>query len=223
VYQKGTPDLSGRIYPGPMHHHKLRQVQVSRPVGLAPQPAEGTPVAEATAPVLHIRPTVVMLLAVLAATLTACSTSGPIGSSPEPYPASSTATTESNDDMSTSSAAEGTPITLDIEDTTVTGTLFDNTAARSLIDQLPLELSFTDYGGQEKIADLPAPLSLEGMPAGDDAEPLTIGYYAPDQALVLYYEHVGYYDGIVRLGEFEGLEAVRDHDDEFTAHLNLAD
>ncbi|MFW3384983.1 UNVERIFIED_CONTAM: cyclophilin-like fold protein [Kocuria sp. CPCC 205274] len=206
-----------------MHRHKLRQVQVSRPVGLAPHPAEGTPVAEATAPALHIRPTVVMLLAVLAATLTACNTSGPIGSSPEPYPASSTATTENNDDMSTPSAAEGTPITLDIEDTTVTGTLSDNTAARSLIDQLPLELSFTDYGGQEKIADLPAPLSLEGMPAGDDAEPLTIGYYAPDQALVLYYEHVGYYNGIVRLGEFEDVEAVRDHDDEFTAHLSLAD
>jgi hypothetical protein len=201
-----------------MHqHHKLRPVQVSRPVGLAPQSAE------ATAPALHIRPTVVMLLAVMAATLTACNTAGSTGSSPEPYPASSTATTENNDDMSTPSAAEGTSITFDIEGSTVTGTLSDNTAARSLIDQLPLELSFTDYGGQEKIADLPAPLSLEGMPAGDDADPLTIGYYAPDQALVLYYEHVGYYNGIVRLGEFEDLGAVRDHDDEFTARLSLAD
>ena len=67
----------------------------------------------------------------------------------------------------------------------MTGTLFDNTAARSLIDQLPLELTFTDCGGQEKIADLPEALSLDGVPAGDSAEPLTIGYYAPDQALVL--------------------------------------
>jgi hypothetical protein len=164
-----------------------------------------------------------MLLAVMTATLTACSTAGPTGPSTEPHPASIPATTEGTDDMSTLSAAAGTPITLDIEGTTVTGTLFDNTAARSLIDQLPLELTFTDYGGQEKIADLPAPLSLEGMPARSDADPLTIGYYAPDQALVLYYDHVGYYNGIVRLGEFDDLEAVRDHDDDFTARVSRND
>ncbi|HST73397.1 MAG TPA: cyclophilin-like fold protein [Kocuria rosea] len=163
-----------------------------------------------------------MLLAVMTATLTACGTAGPTGSSAEPRPAPSTATTENDDDMSTSPAAGGTPITLDIAGTTVTGTLFDSAAARSLIDHFPLELSFTDYGGQEKIAELPAPLSLEGMPAGDDADPLTIGYYAPDQALVLYYDHVGYYNGIVRLGEFEDLTAVRDHDGDFTARLDLA-
>ncbi len=167
-----------------------------------------------------------VLVAVMTATLTACGAAGPTGSSAEPHPASSTAsstaTTESDDNMSTSAGA-GTPITLDIEGTVVTGTLFDNAAARSLVDQLPLELSFTDYGGQEKIADLPAPLSLEGMPAGDDADPLTIGYYAPDRALVLYYDHVGYYNGIVRLGEFDDLEAVRDHDDAFTARLSRND
>ena len=89
----------------------------------------------------------------------------------------------------------------------MTGTLFDTTAARSLIDQLPLELTFTDHGGQEKIADLPAPLSFEGMPAGNDADPLTIGYYAPDRALVLYCEQVGHCNGIVRPGEFDELEA----------------
>jgi hypothetical protein len=169
----------------------------------------------------------VVLVAVMTATLTACGTAGPTGSTAEPHPASSpassTATTENDDDMSTSPAAAGTPITLDIEGTTVTGTLFDNTAARSLVDQLPLELSFTDYGGQEKIAELPAPLSLKGVPAGDDADPMTIGYYAPDQALVLYYDHVGYYNGIVRLGVFDDLEAVRDHDDTFTARLSRND
>ncbi|MEX5301353.1 cyclophilin-like fold protein [Kocuria sabuli] len=125
--------------------------------------------------------------------------------------------------MSTPSAGASTPITLDIEGTTVTATLFDNTTARSLIDQLPLELSFTNYGGQEKIATLPAPLLLEGVPAGNDADPLTNGYYAPDQALVLSYEHVGYYSGIDRLGEFDDLEAVRDHDGAFTARLNRND
>jgi hypothetical protein len=121
--------------------------------------------------------------------------------------------------MTSSPAPHGTPITINTGGETVTGTLFDSTAARSLIAQLPLTLTFTDYGGQEKIANLPAPLALEGMPAGNDADPLTIGYYAPGQALVLYYEHVGYFNGIIRIGTFDDVAAIRDHDNGFTARL----
>ena len=42
----------------------------------------------------------------------------------------------------------------------MTGTLSGNAAARSLIEQLPLTLSFRDYGGQEKIVKLRAPLPV---------------------------------------------------------------
>ena len=65
----------------------------------------------------------------------------------------------------------------------------------------------------------PEALSLDGVPAGDSAEPLAIGYYAPDQVLVLYYEHVGYSRGIVRIGSFDDLEAIRDQTGSFTARL----
>ncbi|MDQ0576616.1 cyclophilin-like fold protein [Agromyces albus] len=117
---------------------------------------------------------------------------------------------------------DGTTITITIDRTVLTGNLADNAASRSLIDQLPLTLSFTDYGGQEKIADLPTPLSLDGVPAGDDADPLTIGYYAPRQALVLYYEPVGYFNGIVRIGTLDDLTRIRGLNSDFTATLNLA-
>jgi hypothetical protein len=130
------------------------------------------------------------------------------GSSPQPSPVPSSA-----------GAADGTPITIDIDGETVTGTLSSNATARSLIGQLPLTLSFRDYGGQEKITELPEALSLDGVPAGDNAEPLTIGYYAPDQVLVLYYEHVGYSRGIVRIGSFDNLAAIRDQTSGFTARL----
>lgn len=120
---------------------------------------------------------------------------------------------------SSAGAADSTPIIIDIDGGTVTGTLSSNATARSLIGQLPLTLSFRDYGGQEKIAELPEPLSLDGVPAGDSAEPLTIGYYAPDQALVLYYERVGYSPGIVRIGSFDDLAAIRDQTSGFTARL----
>jgi hypothetical protein len=144
---------------------------------------------------------------------------------PSSPPQTSSATAESSQPsvQISESAAESTPISIQIDGETVTGTLSGNAAARSLIGQLPLTLSFSDHGGQEKIAELPAPLSLDGVPAGDDAEPLTIGYYAPDQALVLYYEHVGYFPGIVRIGTFEDLASIRDRTGGFTARLALAD
>ena len=103
-----------------------------------------------------------------------------------------------------------TDITITVNGTTITGVLQASAATASLLAQLPLELSFEDFGGQEKIAALPAPLALDGMPSGSSAEPGTIGYYAPDQALVLYYESVGYYNGIIPLGTFADVDTVRD-------------
>jgi hypothetical protein len=121
---------------------------------------------------------------------------------PSPTPTSSTQTPEAS--------VTETSITITVNDTTVTGVLQASAATTSLLAQLPLELSFEDFGGQEKIAALPTPLALDGMPSGGSAEPGTIGYYAPDQALVLYYDTVGYYNGIIPLGTFEDVAAVRD-------------
>lgn len=112
---------------------------------------------------------------------------------------------ESEEPMTTT-----TNIMITVGDTTVRGTLDANAATADLIAQLPLELSFEDFGGQEKIAPLPTALSLDGLPSGSAAEAGTIGYYAPNQGLVLYYDSVGYYSGIIPLGTFEGVEAVRD-------------
>lgn len=134
-----------------------------------------------------------------------------------------TASPEGTETMTASENQENTPITIRIDGQAVNGTLSGNATARSLIDQLPLTLSFSEFGGQEKHADLPKPLSLEGVPAGDDADPLTIGYYAPGQTLVLYYGHVGHYTGIVRIGTFDDLAAIRDRSGRFEATLSLTD
>ena len=169
----------------------------------------------------RLRLTAAVLSLAFAAAITACSSSGGTPNADPALPPSPV-TTEDNATMTSSPAADSTPITIDITGQSVSGVLHNNTTARALIDQLPLTLTFRDHGGQEKIADLPAPLSLEGMPAGNDAEPLTIGYYAPEQALVLYYENVGHFKGIVRIGTFEDLPAVRDQAGGFTATLDIA-
>ncbi len=169
----------------------------------------------------RFRLTVAALALSFAAAITGCSTSGGAPSADRSLPPTP-ATTEDIATMTSPPASDSTPITIDITGQSVRGVLHNNTTARALIDQLPLTLTFRDHGGQEKIADLPAPLTLEGMPAGSDAEPLTIGYYAPEQALVLYYEYVGHFNGIVRIGTFEDLAAVRDQGGGFTATLDLA-
>ncbi|MFB2581377.1 cyclophilin-like fold protein [Herbiconiux sp. P15] len=101
-------------------------------------------------------------------------------------------------------------ITFTVNGTAVNAVLAPSAASTSLLAQLPLELSFDDFGGQEKIAGIPSPLALDGLPTGGSAEPGTIGYYAPDQAIVLYYDSVGYYEGIIPLGTFDGVATVRD-------------
>lgn len=96
-----------------------------------------------------------------------------------------------------------TPIRIIVDGRTIEGTLSDNAAAASLIDQLPLTLTFEDFNSVEKTGRLPEALSMEGMPDGDDPEIGDIGYYLPDRVLVLYYGDVGHWNGIARLGRFD--------------------
>ncbi|MDQ2673780.1 MAG: cyclophilin-like fold protein [Chloroflexota bacterium] len=121
-------------------------------------------------------------------------------------------------------AASETPIRVVIGTTVLTGRLWDNATARDLLGQLPLSLTFRDFNGVEKIAALPRKLSMEGVPAGDDPLPREIGYYHPSGDLVFYYEDVGYFTGIVRLGQFDGsVDAIARQTGSFTARIERAE
>lgn len=116
----------------------------------------------------------------------------------------------------------GTPFRVIIGDTTLTGHLFDNATARDLASQLPLTLTFRDLNSVEKTAPLPRKLSVDGMPAGDDPHVGELGYWAPDGDLVLYYGDVGYWTGIMRIGEFDGdMQAAADQSGDFSATIEL--
>jgi hypothetical protein len=96
-----------------------------------------------------------------------------------------------------------TEIRITFNDQSFNAQLADNPTARDLIDQLPLTLRFRDFNRVEKIAKLPRPLTMEGVPVGDDPEINDIGYYAPSGDLVLYYGEVGCWNGIVRIGRLD--------------------
>jgi hypothetical protein len=102
------------------------------------------------------------------------------------------------------SPGTSTPIRIRFGGTTITGTLNDMSTARDLASRLPLTLPFRDHSGKEKNASLPERLTVEGVPSGADPEPGDIGYWAPDGDLVLYYGDVDYWNGIVRIGTFDG-------------------
>lgn len=100
-------------------------------------------------------------------------------------------------------SAEGTvvtPIRMSVAGRQLTALLGDNRTADDLAARLPLTLSFRDLNNVEKIAELPGPLTTDGVPVGDDPDIGDIGYYAPTNNLVLYYGDVEYWDGIVRIG-----------------------
>ena len=110
-----------------------------------------------------------------------------------------------------------TNIRITVDDRTFTAQLADNATARDLVDQLPLTLRFRDFNRVEKIAELPRPLTMDGVPAGADPEINDIGYYAPSGDLVLYYGDVGYFTGIVRIGRLdaEDMSAIEPQPDGF--------
>ena len=115
-----------------------------------------------------------------------------------------------------------TPIRVIIEDTVLTGRLWDNATARDLIAQLPLTLTFRDFNSVEKIAQLPRKLSMDGVPAGDDPLPHDIGYYNPSGNLVFYYDDVGYFTGIVRIGQFDSsMDVIVSQTSTFSARIEL--
>jgi hypothetical protein len=145
----------------------------------------------------------VILLAVNACTVTEPSADPEAGATVTP--ASRTAT-PSSIELSASQPTNEEPdvpaLRITVANQTITAQLADNPTAQDLTDQLPLSLTFSDFNRVEKVAELPRPLTMDGVPAGDDPDINDIGYYAPSRSLVFYYGDVGYWNGIVRIGRF---------------------
>jgi hypothetical protein len=99
-----------------------------------------------------------------------------------------------------------------------------NPVATELAARLPLEATFTDFNGVEKVATLDRPLRVRGVPDEDSAGPGEIGYYAPANTLVFYYGSVGTWPGLIRIGRFELAPSVLGElPDGFTARLTRTD
>lgn len=79
--------------------------------------------------------------------------------------------------------------------------MVDNSAARSLVEMLPLTLEFEDYAGSEKTSTLPERLDTSEVPAGYDPSVGDLTLYAPWGNLAFFYRDHGYARGLVPLGK----------------------
>ena len=103
-------------------------------------------------------------------------------------------------------------------------TLYDTTAANALYDMLPLDLSFEDYNGVEKISYLSQTLPTTGEPDGYDPDIGDLCLYAPWENLSVFYQDFRYSDGLILLGHIDsGMDLISAHDGEFSTTLEMVD
>lgn len=101
--------------------------------------------------------------------------------------------------------------------------LFDNSASRDLLAQLPLSLAFSDYAGAEKIAYPPKALNTRNTPsAGQITGDFT--YYAPWGNLAVFYKGHGSSGDLYVLGRIEsGKDKLARMNSNFTAVIEKID
>lgn len=99
--------------------------------------------------------------------------------------------------------------------------LNDSQPAKELAAMLPLSLTFRDYVGEEKIADLPQKLSTGNRFTADEVEG-DFAYYAPWRNLAVFYRNFGKGRGLYTLGRIESGKAwLAEQRKDFTARLEL--
>ncbi len=81
--------------------------------------------------------------------------------------------------------------------------LQDNPAAEDLYDRLPLELTFEEFNGTEKIAYLSEELTTEGAPTSCDPDVGSLCYYIPWGNLCFFYQDFRPSQSLIPLGTVE--------------------
>ena len=99
--------------------------------------------------------------------------------------------------------------------------LYDNPVSRDFASLLPLDVTFEDYAGTEKITHLPRKLATTGGFSGSEFEG-DFTYYAPWGNLAVFYKGYGKAGGLYILGKIEsGKDWLGERPASFTARLEL--
>lgn len=96
---------------------------------------------------------------------------------------------------------------LSFNDEVINVNLENNNASKTLLDMLPITVSFEDYNHTEKIAILSEELNIEGTPSGYTPQKGDFAYYAPWKNISFFYQDFRYSESLIKLGAIEsGIE-----------------
>lgn len=84
----------------------------------------------------------------------------------------------------------------------MTAVLYDNPSARDFFSMLPLDLTISNFGHNEKIAYLPRKLTEDGSGVFSNERPYDLCYYMPWGNLAMFYADYRH-PGLIRLGRFD--------------------
>lgn len=102
--------------------------------------------------------------------------------------------------------------------------LDDNDAARNFYAMLPLELSFEDFNGTEKIATLPEKLSFGSSPTSCDPEKGSFTYYIPWRNIAVFYRDFRPSRNLVPLGSVvRGMDLFAGQKGDFSVRIERAE
>lgn len=100
-------------------------------------------------------------------------------------------------------------------------TLYDTPTANALYDMLPLELTFEDFNGIEKIAYMENELPTEGEPDEFDPDVGDLCLYAPWGNLSIFYKDFRNSNGLISLGHMDsGIEVISNMQGNFSVTLS---
>ncbi|MTH55392.1 hypothetical protein GKZ89_18530 [Bacillus mangrovi] len=102
--------------------------------------------------------------------------------------------------------------------------VYNNPTAKEFLEQLPLTMTFEEFGGFEKLSYPPEKLTVEGAPSGYTPQRGDFAYYAPWGDVAMFYNKHSYSAGLVKIGEIEsGVELLETMEKDFTVSIKRVD
>lgn len=134
------------------------------------------------------------------------------------------ANSQTEESSSSNTEPEEKKLKLTINGQEIGVTLYDTPAANALYDMLPLELTFEDFNGIEKIAYMDNQLPTEGEPDEFDPDAGDLCLYAPWGNLSIFYQDFRNSKGLISLGHIDsGMDFIAQMNSDFSAVLDQAE
>lgn len=108
---------------------------------------------------------------------------------------------DDDDDDDSDSSAERIILTFNNEEIIVK--MYENPTSKEFLTQLPLTLTFEDFGGFEKLSFPPESLTTEAAPSGYKPSRGDFSYFSPWGNVTMFYKDHRFSDGLVKIGEIE--------------------